>query len=224
MFQTVTWSTATVPVMAAQVYGFRYAVLVYWKYFSGYFLLTKVQVGCLLAYTAALLMATAAQAMRIAMDYIIIIDAPAVEDVFNSRIAVLYTIAISLGIFCGAMVLVLHGKEIASTRGFSDPLPLSRTKEGWTVSRFGRTQHSILLGNIRIAQSQIASVLIKSRDVLVNNTISASIDSTCDQPRTKIEAKPIGSVLYHHDVHNHHERNGRNATGTDSKHEIELLP
>lgn len=233
MFQSVGWSTATIPVMIAQVYGFRYAVLVYWKYLSGYFHLTNVQVGGLVAYTAALLMASAAQGIIIALDYNIIVDktsdvhdvVPDTVDIFNSRVAVLYTMAVSLGVFCGAIVLVHHGKEMASSRGFSDPLPLSRTKEGWTVSRFGRTQHSVLLGNIRVAQSQIASVLLKSRDILVSNTISASSDSTYDhQHSSKTEAKPIGYISYYQDTPGHQEKIRRSATGVDSKHEIELSP
>lgn len=237
MFQSVGWSTATVPVMLAQVYGFRYAMLVFWKYISGYFLLTNVQVGGLVAYTAALLMASAAQIIIIALDYNIIVDRtpdvvhgdgiPVMDtvDIFNSRVAVLYTMAISLSVFCGAIVLVHHGKEMASTRGFSDPLPLSRTKDGWTVSRFGRTQNSVLLGSIRVAQSQIASVLIKSRDILLSSTINASNDSTYDQHKSKIEAKPIGYISYHQDTPGHQEKNRRSgATGVESKHEIELSP
>ena len=158
--------------MVVYIYGFRYAGIVYWKYIRGSYLLSKIQIGCLITYSVALVIAAFAQTIIYSLDFdffdlkaLSVGDKLKSEQFYYSLIAILYTIAISLTSVCGAIVLVLQGKELAVTRGFPDPLPLSRSRDGWVVSEYGRLQRSVLLGNIRTAQSPILAAILKNRDL-----------------------------------------------------------
>ena len=63
---------------------------------------------------------------------------------------ILCTVAVVL--FCGCVIAVLNmeGRVVAETRGFREPLPLSRYKEGWKPTRGARDLYVLLLGSIKV--------------------------------------------------------------------------
>lgn len=126
---------------------------------------------CLVLYTLALLLSTMAEGMLIFMEWRSPLppsglnisgekgEAVLLWEEMNAAVVLFYTVSIVITGSCGALVLVMHGRELAATRGFQEPLALSRSREGWVVSKAGGVQHSVLLGKIRIAKRTMQTLV-----------------------------------------------------------------
>mmetsp|Transcript_33312 Transcript_33312/g.48244 ORF Transcript_33312/g.48244 Transcript_33312/m.48244 type:complete len:483 (-) Transcript_33312:370-1818(-) len=177
MLSSSSWSVATMPIMLVQLIALRYILIVLANSWSGRYLLSSVQNFFLVVYSIAWLSSIAAQGILLYVDFQIIETFPTEEtfQLLYSCVAILYTASISATVFCLAAVLLIRGRELANCRGFVEPLPLSRSQQGWVVSKSGREQQSLLLGNISIAKCTLAMLIAQTKTS--KSTVSKSDDS-----------------------------------------------
>ena len=98
-------------------------------------------------------------------------------------------------------MLLIRGRELANSRGFVEPLPLSRCQQGWVVSKSGREQQSLLLGTISVAKCTLTTLTAqakKSKTVVLKDVCGVEsngarqfLNANSKFEKTGIEMSPI---------------------------------
>ena len=125
-------------------------------------MLSPRQLVCLIGYITSLLSTMWAEIITLVDDELIVdrrrsdtgFNEDDSETVFSYTVLpqVLWLLAVIIFVSCGLLIFNLEGYTYAASRGYTEPLAVSRTSEGWEPVEEGY-MFSILLGSIRVHAS-----------------------------------------------------------------------
>eukprot|EP00600_Ochromonadales_sp_CCMP1393_P014552 CAMPEP_0175003424 /NCGR_PEP_ID=MMETSP0005-20121125/4219_1 /TAXON_ID=420556 /ORGANISM="Ochromonas sp., Strain CCMP1393" /LENGTH=310 /DNA_ID=CAMNT_0016258495 /DNA_START=983 /DNA_END=1915 /DNA_ORIENTATION=+ len=78
--------------------------------------------------------------------------------------ASLWAAAVCIYTVCMLVIVNTEGYILARTRGYEDPLPLSRAREGWVPTAGGGKLYSLLLGGVQLRLPQVLDVSRRASD------------------------------------------------------------
>ncbi|KAJ1439652.1 hypothetical protein B484DRAFT_443882, partial [Ochromonadaceae sp. CCMP2298] len=136
------WTLATLPLDVVLLYAYVHLAAVVLAALRGRYDLKPAQKWCLAAHAAALLLATLAEALTVMQEHAGLS--------ISSTPAVLWTVVVTLLVLCLLVVVNAEVRVLAVNRGFLDPLPLSRTKDGWAPTPGGGKVYFLLLGGVAL--------------------------------------------------------------------------
>lgn len=132
-------------------------MFILYKIFKKEYLLQNYQQVSLILYILALLLSSDAEFIKIK------------EDISHSTQhskgpMVLWAVAIVLIVTGSLIILNAWGNEMAESRGYVEPIPLSRTSEGWVPSSHKHYTHSTLLGKIVLREPNLSLLVDNARN------------------------------------------------------------
>ncbi len=150
----VPWTVVCVPVIMVQLMAVQHLTrITYRGACAGGYVLTAVQWLVLAGQTACWTLGVAAVGVTAMSDLSVPIGG--VESSASERnLAVfLWTGSVSIAVLCGLVVMNVEGHRLAVNRGFLEPLPLTRSREGWEAAPGKGCEYSCLVGKIRLMKS-----------------------------------------------------------------------
>jgi hypothetical protein len=158
-----------VPLFVLVLSALGYVTFILAQHARGHYALRIVQLYAAVGYTISLLCIGAAVVVTMSRERLHEVPlfirhtqsadtaASAVEADTDSEFAVidraqhlLCMVAVAAFSVCVVAILNYEGRMVANTRGFRDPLPLSRYPDGWRPTPGGGDVYTILLGTIQV--------------------------------------------------------------------------
>ena len=138
---SLSWLTISIPMMLVQVVWSGHLIIVASQVFRSVYELTYTQRISLSLYLVSFLLSFVAEFITCVM-----------EENSGSVPLLLWTFAVPFFMIGGIIIMREEGSLMASSRGYIDPQPLSRTDEGWETLSSSITI-SLLLGTIVVSKT-----------------------------------------------------------------------
>lgn len=175
----VSWTIATIPMDIVIIASCVYLFKVCYEGVRGRYCLKRAQQFSLVGYILSLTLFAIAVGITVYREFLHNViwtgtfNNPAAGTVIGTVQYVLCTIAVAISTLCIIVILNMEGRTLAHTRGFRNPIPLSRYKDGWLPTSGCGDVYAILLGSIETKAASPAQ--ISSASLLAPRS---SVDST----------------------------------------------
>lgn len=172
------WTVTTFLMDIVSAVSYTYLIMVCYESIRGRYALKFAQKCTLFGYLVSLALISTAVGMTVYNEYTagsIWSEAP--HGANNSTIIgtvqyILCTVAVTISTLCIIIILNMEGRTLAHTRGFRNPVPLSRYKDGWMPTSGCGDIYTILMGTIEVRAATPATIAAQA-NASMNSRIGA---------------------------------------------------